>query len=269
MSRINRILVAAIVSGLSTSAFAGSYYESFTVDPNWDQLNNRVAPENYGYSSTDNTGNSVLSPSGHSSAGGEMGGLIKRSPSPANYYAAALPAPLDPDTQAFHADGVMHIVSRGSGSGFNLGFFQGAFSYGSGGDPADFAGINFDNSADAQGMIFTNTQGRDRSGVNPSQAVGQTFPWAIDWTPAPAGSKEKGLLTITLPTGVQNVNFEGDLPNFDPFTHFGIFPVSASTDNAGEVYLDDITITGPGVPEPASLGLLGMAALGLIRRSKR
>src|SRR5262245_27096924 len=82
---MRKFLAFAVTACLGVSAYGGTYNENFTVDPGWDQLNNRVAPQNYGFSPTNIT----------TGSGGEMGGVQRRQPSPANYYGFLLPDPLD------------------------------------------------------------------------------------------------------------------------------------------------------------------------------
>jgi hypothetical protein len=257
-----KMLAFAVALSVGATAFGGTYVENFTVDPGWDQLNNHTGngtddgTQNYGFS---NTGVTTGSP-------GEMGGFIQRDSSPANFYGWAMNVPLDPDTQSFSASGQVHLVSRQGGSGYYLGFFKGASSYGSGGDAATFAGINWGDSQNAQAMIFSNSGGRDRSGVDPAIPTGQTVPWSITWT-AGGGSSEKGLLEVVVNGVPQAAGYGGDLPNLDPFTHFGVFAISADGD-WGNFFMDNISVTGPGIPEPASLGLLSLGALSMLRRRR-
>lgn len=269
MAGITKIAAMALATGLSASAF-GSFLvtENFNsnTDGYWEHQNNTTSPQNYAWSNTDNTGTAVNPPSGSATAAGELGGTIARDSSPANFYGFNV-GTLDPDTESFLARGVLRVVgSPGGSSGFYVGFFNGASSYGSGGDPANFMGIGFGDMVNAQAFIFSSTQGRDRSGVDPSIGTNTTVPFSISWAPPPAGGSNKGELTVVLPSGTQLVSYGGDLPNLNPFTHFGIFATSADG-GSGEVYLDDLTFSSENqIPEPASIGLLGLGSLIAFRR---
>lgn len=65
-------------------------------------------------------------------------------------------------------------------------------------------------------------------------------------------------------------NFENGFAGItDPLTRFGIFPARNGT-SVSEVYLDDLTFTSDNaIPEPASLGLLGLGGLLAMRRVRR
>jgi len=255
-----KLLGFAVVLGVSASAFGATLSENFNSNTDlpgsgWEFLNNRTAPQNYGWSDATNLSGSAA-----------LGGVITRSSAPSNFYGVNVGS-LDPDTTSFSASGTMFVKSGpGGSSGFYLGWFNGASSYGSGGDPANFAGIGFGDMRNAQAFIFSDTQGRDRSGVDPAQAFDTSFAWSMQWNPPPAGSSEKGQLVVTLPTGTQTVNYGGDLPHLNPFSHLGVFATSANG-GSGEFYLDNLQFTST-VPEPASLGLLSLGALAALRRRR-
>lgn len=253
----------AIASGVAPPAFGATVSENFDNNTDlagsgWEFLNNRTPPQSYGWSDASNLSGSAA-----------LGGVIQRDSSPANFYAANIGS-FDPDTETFTASGTMYVKSGpGGSSGFYLGWFNGASSYGSGGDPANFAGIGFGDMRNAQAFIFSDTQGRDRSGVDPAQAFDAQYSWSMTWNPPPAGGSEKGQLVVTLPTGTQSVSYGGDLPNLDPFTHFGVMGISADG-GSGEFYLDNLSYSSKNpVPEPASLSLLAMGAVAALGRRRR
>src|SRR5262245_14671959 len=99
-----RCIVAATGGCLVPISFGATF--NFTTDPVWDELNNRSAPQNYGFSNTDHTGAAVSPPGGIASGAGEIGGVIRRAGSPANYYAYNLGTSLSIN-DAFSASGVI------------------------------------------------------------------------------------------------------------------------------------------------------------------
>src|SRR6476619_5931169 len=67
----------ALFSYADYSVFAQSLHQTympFTTDPSWTGINNRSGVQNYGWTNTDNTGNSVNSPDHTATGAGEIGG---------------------------------------------------------------------------------------------------------------------------------------------------------------------------------------------------
>jgi hypothetical protein len=111
--------------------------------------------------------------------------------------------------------------------------------------------MSFDNGIDSEVLMFTGTGGRDRTVdtvANLQSNVTSTFTMA--WTPPPAGSSSKGILTVSIDGQEVVFNNGGDL-NWLDFTHFGIMPVSRDN-NASTVWLDDLTFSSyrPILPPP-------------------
>jgi hypothetical protein len=234
----------ALAVGSCVPAFGQSLVtENFNLntDNTWEHLNNNTGGETYKWNDTDITGNTVNPPGGTATENGEMGGNFARSGSLPNYYGFNIGS-FDPTSEAFQAAGVLRVTAAAGGTGFNLGFFSGATSFGSGGDAANFIGLGFNDMTGAQAYIYNNVSGRDRSGVETQIPVGTTVPFSLDWQPAPAGEIGKGLLTATINGVQQQFSSSADLDTLDPITHFGVFGISADG-NTGTVFFDDFTFT--------------------------
>jgi hypothetical protein len=71
-------------------------------------------------------------------------------------------------------------------------------------------------------------------------------------SPPPADVWQEATITGTVPTGVTSLTFQYD----------------AGTNGNGSVFFDDSSFTESPVPEPASLGLIGLSVAGLLRRRR-
>lgn len=78
--------------------------------------------------------------------------------------------------------------------------------------------------------------------------------------------ESNGNVTISAPqsTGVDNVTIA---PNF-AFNYLGIDHVNPSPNSGAPATYDDINLTAPFVPEPASMALFGLAGLAMLRRRR-
>jgi hypothetical protein len=232
-------------------------------DSGWEFLNNRTSPENYGWSNTNNTGSTVVPPvSGAATGAGELGGTITRAAAPATFYGVNVGS-IDPG-EDFEARGVIRY-SSGSG-GFNLGFFRGASSYGSGGDAVNFAGFFFDDAHDAYATVFDAGGSRYRSDSPYDLVAGRTHAFRMQY-------KTNGFNPDTLVVTLDGNAFTHPVgmlapPPLLPFTHFGILPTSAAG-NSAQVWLDDLTFSSNRtVPEPGGLALLASCGVLALRRAR-
>lgn len=254
-----RVLACAIVVGAGAPAFAATAFENFDTnsDSRWEHLNNETAPQNYGWRAADNPANQ--------SGSAALGGSFARVASPANFYGFNIGAH-NPSTEGLTASGEVYIQGRDGGAGYNIGFFSGASSYGSGGDGRNAMVIGLADGQHAQAFLYDPTGGRDRSGVETTLATGAAYSFSMTWTPPPSGASEKGFFTTTVNGVTQTVSFSGN--PFESITHFGVFTVSANGGTAMG-FIDNVTFTSKNpIPEPASMGLLGLVGLAALRRRR-
>jgi hypothetical protein len=250
-TRLARVTPAciAVVGGLSmaTSASAFNITEDFTIDPGWDALNNRTAPQNYGWSNTDNTGTAVNPPDGTATGAGEIGGVIARAASPDNMYARDV-GPLTMD-EAFTASGVIHLLARDGGSGINMGFFDSANFYGSGGDAHSFAGFFWDDGNNTYALVAGAGGERNRSDAPASLnlPVGTTVPFSLTYDPD--GNSGGGAMTLMINNVFYTHNLDGVRALVGTMNHFGLFAVSADG-SSSEMYVDDLKLTSGVIVPP-------------------
>ena len=81
----------------------------------------------------------------------------------------------------------------------------------------------------------------------------------------PTGPDGKGEMDVTIDG--QSANFTGfNNGDLNPFTHFGIMPVSADG-SASRIWIDDLTFTA--VPEPATMLLMACGGLTVAAGRRR
>ncbi len=262
-------VVAVLVAGAAARA-STLVTETFSSNTDlagsgWESLNNRSSPQNFGWSNTDNTGSSVNPPvSGTATGAGELGGTVTRAGSPASFYAYNVGS-VDPTVDDIDARGVIRY-SSGSG-GFNLGYFRGASSYGSGGNAVNFVGFFFDDARNAYATVFDANGSRSRDDSPYDLVAGQTHAFRMQYK---TNGFNPDTLVLTLDGNVFTMGL-GPItpPPLLPFTHFGILPTSAAGPSA-QIWLDDLTFTtNPAVPEPGALGVLGAISMAARRRGQR
>jgi hypothetical protein len=138
--RRSSLSAITLAVGICAPTFAAiQVTQNFDVDPaaeGWIGLNNRSAPQDYGFSTGDITGTDVNPPGGTATGGGEIGGTLTRQGGGVNdsFYGVPLGGEIDISTDSFSVSGVIHAESQGGGSGFNIGYSRGVDSYGTGGD---------------------------------------------------------------------------------------------------------------------------------------
>src|SRR5437667_8988907 len=113
------VLLFAVASGAELFAATNQELktESFDRDPDWEGLNNRVAPariptviQDFGYSASNFAGQET----------GEIGGRVWRSSTPASYAARISPKTL---SDKLRASGTFAITATSGSSGIFFGWF--------------------------------------------------------------------------------------------------------------------------------------------------
>jgi hypothetical protein len=268
MAHLKSITMILAVAGLSASAFAATpptVFEDFSnnTDSYWLGVNNRgPSTDNFGWSNSDNTGNTVNAPSHAASGGGELGGTMHRGSAAAQY---GFDIGSITSSDVLHADGVYRFGGAARSQVY-FGFYNSVTHGTSSGDPRNFIGIELEDLHNV--LIFlANGISSNRENLSPAQSLpaDRTVQWAMDYDGA-------GKLVVTV-DGVTLTDNPGSGYFFAPVTldRFGVFP-SAFGDSEGTGYWDDITFSSLNAiptPEPASLGALAIGGLALVRRRRR
>jgi hypothetical protein len=248
-------------SSASGGPFGSQVTENFetNTDLYWEGLNHRTAPQNYGWSNnTDKTQNSL----------GEMGGTFWRDESPANFYGFNI-GTFDPSTDDFAVSGLLR-TSAGTAATVFLGYFAGASSYSSGGQPKHFLGVQLDDGVTAYVHAKDASFG-DRNGpvLAPSLSSTVTYPFSLTYDAE--GNSGRGTLTLDI-TGRGSHTLLLSLGRQDAIsdlTHFGVFPGSADGGPCS-TFFDDLTFSSENqIPEPASLAIVCLGGLLAVRRRRR
>lgn len=309
MSRICNGLAIGTIGLLTNWSYGAvtTFTETFTVDTDtavtWNKQNNRVSPNNFGYSNTNFTG-STAGPIGTTPTGaGELGGVFSRTQA-----ADPIDDPLDPNdgpqlseaviydynvtvtpTQAFSFSGVVYYTSRTSvNTGMRIGFSNGQSSWIG---PSNFMGILLNSGTTPQIQVYDTSGVLSENEIAPAgtgstavrlptaSAVGFSF----SYDPNGAGGLGRMTYSTTVDVPVtlanplgKNVNsfiadFEaGEKANLANFTRFGILNPRAVAAGTLTEYFDDITFnTDNTIPEPATISLLAGASLLALRRRRK
>jgi hypothetical protein len=231
---------------------AGERHQSFDKDPGWEGVNNR-APEpkprtvkqDFGYSAK--TANAGGKP-------GEMGGLITPAAEPA-YYARKIATKSFDDRLT--ASG--KVFCKGPRAHVLIGFFNAdtlnewrtpnaiALRLGARGETtyafAEYATARWraggDNATPFPTLRDPKT-GRQRPR---GFATGKVYEWSLEYDPK--GNGGQGAITATFggETAVCHLD-PGHRADGATFNRFGLLTVMKHADNAGEVWLDDVTVNG-------------------------
>jgi hypothetical protein len=249
----------AVVMSVQGSARATLYTDSstFDTDPGWTGSNNTTGTSDFGYSAgTSNAGGNP----------GEIGGTIGRN-SPIPFYAVSVGSLTDSDALSFSGQ----YIQESGASGSYIGFFNDSLSTGTAdGTPNDFLGMLVGKVAGSaphnvyvEANSVTGAQARTAE-QTPSYDTVYDFSFSYDPGMQIASLTVNGA-TITASTSAFT---EGN----QAFDYFGMMGIPQAGNTATDVdYYDNLSWTSSiaqSVPEPASLGLLGLGAIWAGRRSR-
>jgi len=288
-----KFLVFLVTVGLGTFAMGASLVtEHFNnnSDAYWTGLNNRTGGQNYGFSNTDNTGTATNpgSPSnvgGPASGAGEFGGVVATAPFGANggtnFYAFNVGG-LNLGTTNVEAHGVYRCDSPGGNQALLVGFFKDATTFWEADpthhndDPKGFVGMQWGQGNNPRAQIYDIG---DNGNSDPGPSLGAittatSVPFSFLYSAPPAGSSNKGALSITVNGLTSSCNMTGTaFTGADLFNFFGVMSGGRNSNSgSATIYMDDLSFTSNNpipVPEPASLGLLSLGGLALIRRRRQ
>jgi hypothetical protein len=239
-----QLVVSSIVLFVCAQSSGGEFMllktENFNTNPGWDSRNNRAtdpAPRqivhNFGYSaSTTNAGGSA----------GEIGGFITPAGEPAYYAAVIAPQTLsDPLT----ASGVLNVPQGGGHT--LIGFFNSETVnewrtpntlalriYGRG---AHFLAYN------EYGTSKWRAGGNSLGGEAPIPTGAADYPFSLSYDPNGAGGLGTFTTTVGGHTAVLTLE-PGHQADGATFNRFGILNVVKSADDAGRLWLDNLSING-------------------------
>ena len=212
------VLLLAMPRAFSAEANAtATKTEHFDHDPGWEEYNNRIVPkkpvqvkQDFGYSATNHAGK----------AAGEMGGIIQRSTTPAQYAAKLTPAKSLDDKLT--ASGTFAMTAAQGGAGVFFGFFNSQQPGGSG-RPIGSLGLDFDfEGKGARLAVRLITSGNKSCGTfitpylpgkfrpTPLRLDGTRYRWTLDYDPH--GADENGRFTFTMRSDTHTAQDYGKLP---------------------------------------------------------
>jgi hypothetical protein len=258
---------------------AAAITETFDSDPGWTGLNNRAGGNDFGFSNTDNCGQGA----------GEMGGLVDRYNGPAYYADTTSITEALTEADNYGASGSFYLRESEDTADANqdtyIGYFSTTDSVNSGRPRSLALRIR---EKDRQGgvdyfRVDINLRRKyDTTSTTLVLAEGERFDFSFDYDPdggtngfgsfSAMISDESGALLLDEVVDIAAEAGETPASDWNDWNHdaFGMWTRDRGEDypageNDYEVYADNLTY----VPEPATLGLLGVGVIGLVRRRRR
>jgi len=244
--RIARSFVLSLaIATVAVNAHAiGLTSNNFDVDPQWHAVNNRTAPQNFGYTNTSFAGGSP----------GEIGGTVTRDSTLA-FYADNLGPILSLEDPLFMS-GLIKEIPAGSSSHIQLGWFRASTASH---PPTSYLGLELSNSGIYIGFADNNGPLLD---ILTSVPAGGLTSFSLSYDPN-AGAN--GRITF-VGNGSSTTAYDltaTERSDGATFDHFGLFNVTVDG-NPAQVFVDNLIYTAP---EPSVLALLGLA--GMMRLWRR
>lgn len=227
----------------------GTRREDFTNNPAWDALNNRLVPDpapvtrqHFGWSDTNHAGGK---------SGGEIGGRVQRSATPATYAMPIKPRTLK---EKLHASGRFAVTQDDGASGVLFGWFN---HDSRGWRTPNSLGFRVDGNGSRGYWVFYEygTQGylaggggafegpRYQTTKTPAfKSDGTSHAWALDYDPTGHGGD--GLITLIIDDRKYEVALDkGHKDDGAVFDRFGIWNVQ-TTGGGMDVWYDDVEVDG-------------------------
>lgn len=242
-----RFALACMISALTGSTHGQVLLlrtERFDADPGWDARNNRATDpgprqivQNFGFSGTTTNAGGLA---------GEIGGFITPAGEPA-FYGKAIP--LASFHEPLSASGVLNVPQGGGHT--LIGFFN-ADTVNEWRTPNTVAlriygrGSYFLAYLD-YGTALWRAGGGSFGGEAPIPSGAADYPFSLTYDPNGAGGR--GTVTATLGTYTSVMTLDaGHKADGATFNRFGILNVMKAADDAGQVWLDNLTINGEAHP---------------------
>lgn len=265
-----RLVCAAILCLQMTAAVFSAPFqveETFDVDPLWDGLDNKAAPNDFGFSNSNFTG--------AASGAGEAGGVLSRDP--VSWYAADV-GELDPSTNALSVTGTgyLDLDSNNDGQSF-FGWFDADTPH-TDQYPKDFIGFRLVNDPPYQIRMLYATGGIVGQQVvaqfGDSTGFDEEVPFTFDMNYDPSANFGDGRMTLSINASSDiPLNFgAGHKDAFSTLDHFGmISPNIPGSAKSSTVFYDDLNYTANTIPEPGSATFLALGgiALGMLCRRRK
>lgn len=259
--RLTQIALVVVASLTCSMGKAVMITEDFDSAPgSWVGSGNTTAPQNFGWSNTNNAG-------GVLGAGvGEAGGRFIRET--LGVYSTDVGS-LDPSSDALSMTGRGRFTFNDGGGNVLLGWFDDTTSLAW--EPDNFIGIRTD-STDVFISRFANGSGLGETLLQGGLGLDNSF--SFTWDYDPSANAGNGAITATINGGAPVVvNLGGGTKDaFTNLNRFGMFTLFNGGTSVIDAFWDDLGYTSeiaPNIPEPSSLALWALGGVGTLAASRR
>jgi hypothetical protein len=267
LNRIGSSVVALALAVMPAAAGAAVQTEDFTSDPGWTGVGNTTNGNTFGYKGTSNAGG----------AAGEAGGDFVAHTAGTDYYADTTLGGTLSQQNVLSASGRFTVAQTPNVNDgqFEIGWFDTTPS--SLFDNGPFEGIVMHIREQTTTTYRVNVRvGDQRSNASDIPLnVNTDYRFELSYDPNALGAG-LGQARIDIFDASNNFLVFNDTPSFSStgtpwqMNAFGMLTADTTADtDSGEGYFDDLEYTIAAVPEPASLTLMGLSALALVRRRRQ